>query len=225
MPEVQDVFETYGEIYRKQHTLSMAQHKVMNAILKCRTARLGGHMDNCPECGYERPSYNSCRNRHCPKCQTLSKERWIDARKADLLDVGYFHVVFTVPQELNLWIYRNQRDCYNLLFRCTAETIQELSFDKKHLGAATGHTAVLHTWGQNLSFHPHIHCIVPGGGLTKLGRWLPSRKKFFLPVKVLSRKFRGKFLALLKKRFPDIDPSLLNQCYSKEWVEIGRAHV
>ncbi len=196
----------------------MAQHKTMNAILNCRTARLGGHMDQCPECGYQRPSYNSCRNRHCPKCQMLSKERWIDAQKGDLLNVGYFHVVFTVPQELNLWIYRNQQDCYNLLFRCVAETIQELSADKKYLGAAIGHTAVLHTWGQNLCFHPHIHCIVPGGGLTKLGKWLPSRKKFFLPVKVLSRKFRGKFLALLKRQFPNIDTSLLSECYSKEWV-------
>ena len=175
-------------------------------------------MDNCPECGYQRPSYNSCRNRHCPKCQTISKERWIDAQKGNLLNVGYFHVVFTVPQELTPWIYRNQRACYNLLFRCVAETIQELSADNKYLGAATGHTAVLHTWGQNLSFHPHIHCIVPGGGLTKLGRWLPSRKKFFLPVKVLSRKFRGKFLSLFKQRFPGIEPSLLNECYHKEWI-------
>ena len=175
-------------------------------------------MDNCPECGYQRPSYNSCRNRHCPKCQTISKERWIDAQKGNLLNVGYFHVVFTVPQELTPWIYRNQRACYNLLFRCVAETIQELSADNKYLGAATGHTAVLHTWGQNLSFHPHIHCIVPGGGLTKLGRWLPSRKKFFLPVKVLSRKFRGKFLSLFKQWFPGIEPSLLNECYHKEWI-------
>ena len=218
MPEIQDVFEQYGEDYRQSHRLSMTQHKTMNAILNCRTAKLGGHTDHCPECGYERPSYNSCRNRHCPKCQMLSKERWIDAQKSDLLNVGYFHVVFTVPQELNLLIYQDQRDCYNLLFHCTAETIQELSADKKYLGATTGHTAVLHTWGQNLCFHPHIHCIVPGGGLTKLGRWLPFRKKFFLPVKVLSRKFRGKFLALLKQRFPDIDTTLLNECYSKEWV-------
>ena len=175
-------------------------------------------MDHCPECGYQRPSYNSCRNRHCPKCQTLFKERWIDAQKGNLLNVGYFHVVFTVPQELNLWIYRNQQDCYNLLFRCVTETIQELSADRKYLGAATGHTAVLHTWGQNLCFRPHIHCIVPGGGLTKLGKWLPSRKKFFLPVKVLSRKFRGKFLSLRKQRFPGIELSVLNECYHKEWV-------
>ena len=218
MPEVQDIFEQYGSAYCQNHKLSLAQHKAMNAILNCRTSRLGGHMDNCPNCGYTKPSYNSCRNRHCPKCQTLSKERWIDARKADLLDIGYFHVVFTVPQELNPLIYSNQRAIYNLLFRCVAETLQELASDKKHLGATIGHTAVLHTWGQNLCFHPHIHCIVPSGGLTALGKWQSSRKKFFLPVKVLSRKFRGKFLALLKQQIPDVDQALLSICYNKEWV-------
>lgn len=189
-----------------------------NAIRDCRTSRLGDHMDKNPNCGYERPSYNSCRNRHGPKCQTFSKERWIDARKADLLNIGYFHVVFTVPQELNALIYRNQQSCYNLLFRCAAETLQELAGEKKYLGAQIGHTAVLHTWGQNFCFHPHIHCIVPSGGLTTLDKWKPSRKKFFLPVRVLSRKFRGKFLALLKLLIPDIDQSLLNLCYKKEWI-------
>lgn len=218
MPEVQDIFEQFGTVYRRNHKLSIVQHKAMNAILNCRTARLGGHLDKCPECGYQRPSYNSCRNRHCPKCQTLSKERWIDAQKADLLNIGYFHVVFSVPQELNQLIYRNQRDCYNLLFRCVAETLQELAEDKKYLGATIGHTAVLHTWGQNLCFHPHIHCIVPSGGLTPSGKWQPSRKKFFLPVRVLSRKFRGKCLALLKQQFSQVDQALFNICYNKEWV-------
>ena len=130
MPEVQDVFEQYSAAYRQNHKLSLTQYKAMNAIQSCRTSRLGGHMDKCPSCGYEKPSYNSCRNRHCPKCQTFSKERWIDAQKADLLDIGYFHVVFTLPQELNSLIYRNQKDCYNLLFRCVAETLQELAGDK-----------------------------------------------------------------------------------------------
>lgn len=218
MPELQDVLKQYGDAYRKNHNLSLAQHKAMNAIQNCRTARLGGHMDKCPACGYEKPSYNSCRNRHCPKCQTFAKERWIDARKEDLLNVGYFHVVFTVPQELNPIIYRNQRTCYNLLFRCVAETLQELARDKKYLGAAIGHIAVLHTWGQNLSFHPHIHCIVPAGGLDALGRWRYSRKKFFLPVRVLSRKFRGKFFALLKEELPNIQQTVLSTCYNKEWV-------
>ncbi|SDM86418.1 IS91 family transposase [Acetanaerobacterium elongatum] len=218
MPEVQDILTQYGAAYRQGHKLSLVQLKAMNAIQNCRTAHLGGHMDYCPECGYTKPSYNSCRNRHCPKCQTLAKERWIDARKADLLDVSYFHVVFTVPQELNSLIHRNQRDCYNLLFRCVAETLQELAKDKKYLGATIGHTAILHTRGQSLCFHPHIHCIVPSGGLTALGRWQASRKKFFLPVRVLSRKFRGKFLALLNLQFPDVDQNLLNVCYRKEWV-------
>ena len=218
MPEVQEILEQYGDAFLQKHRLSHVQYKAVNAIRNCRTSRLGGHLDKCPNCGYERPSYNSCRNRNCPKCQTLSKERWIDAQKADLLNVGYFHVVFTVPQELNMLIYRNQRDCYNLLFRCAAESLQELADDKKYLGASIGLTAVLHTWGQNLCFHPHIHCIVPSGGLTTLGKWQPSRKKFFLPVRVLSRKFRGKFLALLKLQIPDLDQNLLNLCYRKEWV-------
>jgi hypothetical protein len=138
--------------------------------------------------------------------------------KAYLQNVGYFHVVFTVPQELNMLIYRKQLDCYNLLFCCAAESLKELAGDKKYLGAAIGITAVLHTWGQNLCFHPHIHCIVPSGGLTPLGKWKPSRKKFFLPVRALSRKFRGKFLALLKLQIPDIDQTFMNQCYQKEWV-------
>jgi predicted RNA-binding Zn-ribbon protein involved in translation (DUF1610 family) len=218
MPEVQEILEQYGKAYLQNHQLSSVQYKALNAIINCRTSRLGGHMDKCPKCGYERPSYNSCRNRNCPKCQTFTKERWIDAQKADLLNVGYFHVVFTVPQELNMLIYRKQLDCYNLLFRCAAESLKGLAGDKKYLGAAIGITAVLHTWGQNLCFHPHIHCIVPSGGLTPLGKWKPSRKKFFLPVRALSRKFRGKFLALFKLQIPDIDQTFMNQCYQKEWL-------
>jgi len=218
MPEVQDVFAQYVDDYRQSHTLLPIQHKAINAILNCRTPKLGGHMDTCPECGYQKPSYNSCRNRHCPKCQTLSKERWIDAQKANLLSVGYFHVVFTVPQELNMLIYSNQQECYNLLFRCVAETLHELAGNPKHLGAEIGFTSVLHTWGQNLCFHPHIHCIVPAGGLTALGRWKHSRQKFFLPVRALSRKFRGKLLAMLKRKFPHVDRNLISRCYEKEWV-------
>lgn len=186
--------------------------------MNCRTERLGGHLDVCPECGFARPSYNSCRNRHCPKCQTLAKEKWIDNQKYDLLNVGYFHVVFTVPDILNEVILLNQEKLYKLLFRTVAETMQELSSDKKYLGATIGFTSVLHTWGQNLCFHPHIHCIVPSGGLTKDLKWRSSRQKFFLPVKVMSRKFRGKFLALLKELNPDITPDLLDNAYRKEWV-------
>jgi len=218
MPEVQDIFTAFGEEYRSRHRLSIVQHKAMNAIMNCRTERLGGHLDVCSECGYTRPSYNSCRNRHCPKCQTLAKEKWIDNQKYDLLNVGYFHVVFTVPDILNVLIRFNQQIMYNLLFRTVAETLQELSSDKKYLGATIGFTSVLHTWGQNLCFHPHIHCIVPSGGLTRDMKWKNSRRKFFLPVKVLSRKFRGKFLALLKELKPDTDERLFDEAYRKEWV-------
>lgn len=187
MPEIQEILQRYGEAFIQKHRLSFVQRKAWNAILHCRTSKLGGHLDKCPHCGYEHPSYNSCRNRNCPKCQTFAKERWIDARKEDLLNVGYFHVVFTVPQELNVLIYRNQQACYNLLFRCAAETLRKLAGDKKYLGGAIGLTAVLHTWGQNFCFHPHVHCIVPSGGLTTLGKWKSSRKKFFSGTGTLSQ--------------------------------------
>jgi len=222
MPEIQDVFEKYGEDYCRIHSVSPEQGKVLRAITNCRTAKLGGHIDACLSCGYAKPSYNSCRNRHCPKCQAFSKERWIENQKYDLLNIGYFHVVFTVPSELNMLIYRHHKTMYGLMFRAVAETLQELAADKKYLGASIGFTSVLHTWGQNLMFHPHIHCIVPAGGLTKTLQWRNSRKKFFLPVKVLSRKFRGKFLAMLKQEEPELllenNQSLLDICYSKEWV-------
>jgi len=202
----------------------------MSAIEQCRTADLGGHKDVCNECGYTRISYNSCRNRHCPKCQTLSKERWIDSQKNNLLDVGYFHVVFTIPDTLKTLIFQNQKKLYTILFKSAAETLQELSSDKKYLGAKLGFTSILHTWGQNLMHHPHLHCIVPGGGLNSIGKWVSSRKKFFLPVKVLSRKFRGKFLYYLKQAdlsfygqldylsSPTSFNNFLSQLYKKEWI-------
>lgn len=218
MPEIQDIFNEYGDTYRANHKLSIVQHKAMNAIMNCRTERLGGHLDVCPDCGFTRPSYNSCRNRHCPKCQTLAKEKWIDNQKYDLLNVGYFHVVFTVPDILNSLILHNQEKLYNLLFSSTSETLRELSSDKKYLGATIGFTSVLHTWGQNLCFHPHIHCIVPSGGLTADLKWRNSRKKFFLPIKVLSRKFRGKYLALLREEIPELEPQFFSELYAKEWV-------
>ena len=234
MIEVQDIFIAYGERYRQNHNLPISHLKAMSAIERCRTAELGGHMDACDECGAARISYNSCRNRHCPKCQALTKERWIDARKADLLNVGYFHVVFTIPDTLNTIAYQNQRAVYNILFKSVAETLTELAADKKHLGADIGFTSILHTWGQNLMHHPHIHCIVPGGGLNSLGKWVYSGKKFFIPVKVLSRKFRGKFLFYLKQAYRDgqlvffgDDRHLLDEIafnnfltpiYAKEWV-------
>lgn len=199
MVELQDVFNQHGVTYRQNHKLFPNQLKAMRAIENCRTSALGAHIDECDECGYARISYNSCRNRHCPKCQTLKKELWIDARKDDLLDVGYFHVVFTIPDTLNSIAYQNQEVVYKILFKAAAETLTELSADKKYLGAQIGITEVLHTWGQNLVHHPHVHCIVPGGGLNSCGRWVNTRKKFFIPVKVLSRKFRGKFLYYLKR--------------------------
>lgn len=230
MVELQDIFAQHGETYRLKHRLSSDQLKAMRAIQNCRTAALGGHVDECEECGFKRISYNSCRNRHCPKCQTLSKERWIEARKDDLLNVGYFHVVFTLPDIINTVTYQNQKVVYTILFKAAAETLSELAADKKYLGAQIGVTAILHTWGQNLMHHPHLHCIVPGGGLNSFGKWVKSRKKFFIPVKVLSRKFRGKFLYYLKQAKLEYHGSisdLNNPCrlhdwmsslYQKEWV-------
>jgi hypothetical protein len=207
----------------------------MRAIEICRTAELGGHVDVCDTCGAIRISYNSCRNRHCPKCQFLRKEQWLEARKQDLLPVQYFHVVFTIPDELNPLALRNQRVIYDILFKSVSETLTELGKDPKHLGAQIGFISILHTWGQNLMDHPHIHCIVTGGGLSLNGkRWLSCRKKFFLPVRVLSRLFRGKFLSYLKKGydseeliFPgnighlqnsELFKEFLRGLYSHEWV-------
>ena len=201
MIELQDVFALYGREYLDAHDLPPHIHKVARAIENCRTAALGGHMDTCDECGYVKISYNSCRNRHCPKCQALTKERWVLDREADLLPVPYFHVVFTLPEELNELVIHNREVMYNLLFSASAETLRVLARDRKYLGAETGFTSILHTWGQNLTFHPHVHIIIPGGGLTVDSQWRNSRKKFFIPVKVLAKLFRGKFLhALLASR-------------------------
>jgi predicted Zn-ribbon and HTH transcriptional regulator len=234
MVEVQDIFLKYGAEYLKKHKLSPIQHKAMSAIQKCRTSQLGGHIDVCENCGNAQISYNSCRNRHCPKCQTLAKERWIENQKGNLLNIGYFHMVFTIPNTLNLMVFQNQRELYALLFKAVAETLAELASDKKYLGASLGFTSVLHTWGQNLMHHPHIHCIVPSGGLSSTGKWISSRKKFFIPVKVLSRKFRGKFLHYLKQLYSQNKlefhgsqeylsnnnefEALLSSMYSKEWI-------
>ena len=173
----------------------------MRAIEVCRTAVLGGHKDQCDHCGHVEISYNSCRNRHCPKCQTLRKEKWIEARREDLLPIEYFHVVFTLPSELNLLVSTNRKVLYDLLFRSVSETITKLASNPKHLGATVGLIGMLHTWGQNLMDHPHLHCIVTGGGLSSDGTWIPCRKGFFLPVRVMSALFKGKFLDLLKRYF------------------------
>lgn len=203
-PEVADIFRASGDSYRQVHgkAMPLRHYRAMRAIEICRTAALGGHVDACDHCGAVRISYNSCRNRHCPKCQFLAKERWLEARRADLLPVRYFHVVFTLPADLRSLALRNQEVVYNLLFQSASEALKELSRDPRHLGAQIGFTAVLHTWSQTLMDHPHLHCVVPGGGLSLDGqKWIGARKEFFIPVKVISRLFRGKFLAYLKKAY------------------------
>jgi hypothetical protein len=202
--ELADIIRRHGDAYRAQHesSLSSTQRRVMQAIAACRTAALGGHVEACDDCGHQRISYNSCRNRHCPKCQSLARAQWIEQRQAELLDCEYFHVVFTVPEEIAAIAYQNKAVVYNILFAATAETLRTIGADPKHLGAEIGFFAVLHTWGQNLTHHPHLHCVVPGGGLSTDGqRWIACRPGFFLPVRVLSRFFRRRFLELLEHAF------------------------
>jgi hypothetical protein len=198
--EVADILRAHGASYRARHPVSVEQARVMTNLTQCRTAALGGHVDSCAGCGYVRVSYNSCRDRHCPKCQGAERAAWIDARLERLLPVEYFHVVFTLPEQLHPLALRNRRAIYDLLFRAASHALRDLSADPKRLGGQIGFTAVLHTWGQKLLFHPHLHCVVTGGGLSPDGtRWMAARPGYFLPVKVLSRLFRGKFLAGLKE--------------------------
>ena len=202
--EVAQVLRRYGESYRTTHdaSLSWAQRRVMRAIETCRTAVLGGHLERCDTCTHQRISYNSCRNRHCPKCQSLARAEWIEHRQSELLNCQYFHVVFTLPEEMAAIAYQNKAVVYHLLFQATAETLRTIGADPKHLGADIGFFAILHTWGQNLMHHPHLHCVVPGGGLSlDRQRWVSCRRDFFLPVKVLSRFFRRRFLAMLEIAF------------------------
>jgi putative transposase/transposase-like zinc-binding protein len=202
--EVADILRAQGDRFldRYRSSFSFQQLKAFRAILRCRTAALGGHRDACPSCGHQAISYNSCRNRHCPKCQAQAREHWLAARECELLATSYFHVVFTVPHELNVLALENPRLFYDLLFTASAQTLLEIASDPKHLGANIGVIAVLHTWGQNLLLHPHIHCVVPAGGLSPdHQRWVRPRYPFFLPVRVLSRVFRGKFLAALKRLY------------------------
>ena len=233
--EVADIFCKHGHAYRVSNKMPLNQIRTMRAIERCRTAELGGHIDECDCCGRIKISYNSCRNRHCPKCQFLKKEKWLEQRKEDLLPVPYFHVVFTIPAKLNPLVLRNKRVLYDILFRSVSETLIELARDPKHLGGQIGFICILHTWGQNLMDHPHIHCIVTGGGLSYDGkRWLSCRKGFFIPVKVLSRLFRGKVLDYLRESWESEelkftgaiaqlqDPAqfsaLLKDLYGREWV-------
>jgi len=200
--EVADIFRTHGPAWRQQQAghLSLGQLKVMSAIEQCRTAALGGHALRCNDCGHEEISYNSCRNRHCPKCQARAAQRWLEARQADLLPVEYYHVVFTLPEPISAIAYANKAAIYRLLFDVAAETLLIIGADAKHLGAQIGATLVLHTWGSALTHHPHVHGIVPGGGISADGeRWVACRRGFFLPVRVLSRLFRRRFLEELEK--------------------------
>ena len=200
--EVADIFRTHGPAWREaQHDhLSVAQLKVMSAIEQCRSAALGGHVLRCEGCGADQVSYNSCRNRHCPKCQSSAAQRWLDARQADLLPVEYYHVVFTLPAPIADIAYQNKAALYGLLFDVAAEVLQTIAADRKHLGARIGATLVLHTWGSALTHHPHVHGIVPGGGIAPDGTtWVACRPGFFLPVRVLSRLFRRRFLEELQR--------------------------
>lgn len=202
--EVADVFRRYGETDREKHGASMstAQRRVMTAIEVCRTAALGGQIEQCDACGHQRLCYRSCRNRHCPKCQSLARAEWIQHRQAELLDCEYFHVVFTVPEEIAAIAYHNKEVVYGILFRATAETLRTIAADPKHLGAEIGFFAVLHTWGSNLLHHPHLHCVVPGGGLSPDGTcWISCKPGFLVPVRVLSRLFRRLFLEHLQSAF------------------------
>jgi len=199
--EVADVFRRHGEAFlRKQGAhLGRVERRVISAIQACRTAALGGHVEQCDDCGLVRRAYNSCRNRHCPKCQGLARAAWLEARQAELLPVPYYHVVFTLPAAAAEIAFQNKRVVYAILFRAAADALRDIAADPRHLGAEIGAVAVLHTWGQTLHHHPHLHCIVPGGGLSAdQTRWVSCRPGFFLPVRVLSRRFRTRFLERLR---------------------------
>lgn len=239
--EVADIIRAHGNTFfeKNQSWLTWLHLRVMFAIEHCRTAALGGHLDCCRQCGHEAISFNSCRSRHCPKCQTNARERWLAERGKELLPVKYVHVVFTIPHELSWLALHNKKVVYDLLFHASADTLLEVAADPRHLGAEIGFLSVLHTWGQNLQHHPHIHCVIPSGGLAVNHRhWVHPRYPFFLPVKVLGRVFRGKFIRGLKSafrkgnlQFPGTLQSLAKQrsfhnflrpLFRKDWVVYGK---
>ena len=202
--EVADIFQQYGPLWRQKNKghISLDQLKVMSAIEHCRTMALGGHQLSCPRCSHIEMAYNSCRNRHCPKCQATTAHRWLEARQADLLPVDYFHVVFTLPDKINELAYQNKKVVYGILFKAVTKTLTLIAADQKHLGARLGATLVLHTWGSAMPHHPHIHCIIPGGGLSPDGKqWIKCKPRYFLPVPVLSLVFRRLFLEMLYEAF------------------------
>ncbi len=196
--ELADIVREHGAAYRRRHILTPEQHAVLSAVARCRTAVLGGHLDVCLECGHSAPSYNSCRDRHCPKCEAIAQAKWIEGRMARVLPIHYFHVVLTLPAELRPLATYNRRQVFDLLFSAASATLLELGQDPKHLGAELGITMVLHTWARDLSFHPHVHAIVTGGGLSPdAERWVPARRRYLFPIEVMGALFRGKLLAAL----------------------------
>jgi len=234
-PEIADIFRKYWDEYKQSQKVPQNIEKVVQDIIACRTAKLGGHVEVCEECGHTRISYNSCKNRHCPKCQFVKKEKWILDKNQDVLPIEYFHVVFTVPEKLNLLMYRNSKQLYSLLIKCAGKTITGLGKEVKWLNGLTGAISVLHTWGQKLELHPHVHCIVPGGGLSKdKTKWIGCKKGFFLPVKVMSKRFRRLLLDELKELYKNNklylegsfaewkDPrsfqALIDELYKTDWV-------
>jgi hypothetical protein len=199
--ELADVFRLHGKTYCQKNVLEPQQHKVINAINNCRTSALGGHAGQCDHCGNIHTSYNSCRNRHCPKCQSLKTAKWLDDRRQELLPVPYFHVVFTLPHELNTLLLYNKRELYSLLLQAAWETIKTLGQDPKRLDGLMGMLAILHTWGQDLAMHNHVHCIVPGGALTRGNKWKASKSNYLFPVEVMSKIFRGIFVTGLRSLY------------------------
>jgi len=238
--ELADILRQYGPAYRQAHSLPLHQHRLMQAIETCRTEALGGVVEWCDRCQYTHTRYRSCRNRHCPKCQGAAREKWLEQRRAELLPTEYFHVVFTLPEPLAAIAFYNKEEAYGLLFRATAETLLTIAGDPQRLGVETGFFAVLHTWGQNLHFHPHLHCVVPGGGLSPdHNQWIAGRRRFFLPVQVLSTLFRRLFLEGLAAAhaagklqfFGDSEPLRDPQAFArylapwkkKDWVVYAKA--
>jgi len=220
--EVADVFRASGQTYRNEHAghLGLAQHKVMSAIEHCRTRVLGGHVLHCPECHHNQIAYNSCRNRHCPKCQASSANRWLEARQTELLPVEYYHLVFSLPAGIADLAYYNKDVMYGILMKTAAQTLLTIAADEKHLGAHVGVTFVLHTWGSAMTHHPHVHGIVPGGGLSLDGKqWLSCKKGFFLPVRVLSRLFRRLYLESLREAYEHHQLMFFGECRSIEDAE------
>ena len=219
--ELADVLQTHWPAVKHSGRYNTWQLRTMDAVRRCRTASLGGHIDGCSSCGLLRISYNSCRNRHCPRCQGNQREQWIQAREKELLPVPYFHVVFTLPDTLNQLCMHQPATLYNLLSKTAWSVINTFGHDPKWLGAQAGMISILHTWGQTLTLHPHLHCIVPGGGLTKAGHWKMARSdgKYLFNVKAMSKMFRGKYIAALKELLPlQMTPALLNALYKHNWV-------